>query len=94
MDIKIIESGWSAMERMLVETKLRLVAEAIKEDAANDYPVDTGELRNSGEVVPGEGNSLRVQFVSGHALYIEDGANGRPGTHSLKHAAFKQRGVF
>jgi HK97 gp10 family phage protein len=63
-----------------VQAAITAWSERVLETAKSIVPVDTGELRDSGQVVV-NGTYAAVEFTSDHAVYVEYGT-GRRGAAS------------
>jgi HK97 gp10 family phage protein len=63
-----------------VQAAITAWAGRVLETAQSIVPVDTGELRDSGQVVV-NGTHAAVEFTAGHAIYVEYGT-GRRGAAS------------
>lgn len=75
----------------VVRPKLKDLGREILSDAQRAAPVDTGELRDSGDTEITPEGTLRVGFTSDHAKFVSDGTSRMAPNPFLKQALFKRR---
>jgi hypothetical protein len=73
---------WTREMKRRVNALERSTAREVFQESQVEVPVDTGELRSSGRILPeGPGGGYLIVYTADHAQYVHDGTrymDGRP----------------